>query len=325
MNLDKIMRGLWIVLATIQIASLPAQGQSDANTSQAQTSGIAIKLFDPNPHAPNQMLTQDINNVGEIVGYLGNEHNGHGFLRSNRGQYTEFFFPGTCFFSDQPCSYPTGVNDRGEIIGTTRFAIEPQAFLREKDGSVTTLPASPGNSVPSPVSINNQGEIVGTYSRSNESGMHGFLLRGGEYTTIDFPGTASIVCTAINNSGLVTGFYYENGAPHGFLWLRGNFIATFQVFESGSARATTPQAINDAGQVVGGYASSVRAGATFVRNLDGTIKIIDLGALLQPIGGSGGIVTGINNQGDLVGHFGSGAGFSPIFGFLIPRGAGTPR
>jgi uncharacterized membrane protein len=229
------------------------------------------------------------------------------------------------FFSDQPCSYPTGVNDRGEIIGTTRFAIEPQAFLREKDGSVTTLPVSPGNSVPSPVSINNQGEIVGTYSRSNESGMHGFLLRGGEYTTIDFPGTASTVCTGINNSGLVTGFYYENGAPHGFLWLRGNFIATFQVFESGSARGTTPQAINDAGQVVGGYASSVRAGATFVRNLDGTIKIIDLGALLQPIGGSGGIVTGINNQGDLVGRFGSGAGFSPIFGFLIPRGAGAPR
>ncbi|MGZ7076355.1 MAG: hypothetical protein ACXVJL_10185 [Candidatus Angelobacter sp.] len=324
--MNKIMRSLGIVLSMITLAALPGRGQDIANASgfaARMTPGAAIKLVDPHPNLPPQLLPRNINDVGEIVGHIGDEHDGTGFIRSRGGQYTEFLFPRQCGDFVTPCSYPMGINDRGEIVGVSQSEI-PGAFLREKDGSFKTLPAAPGNSLAQPNSINNQGEIVGWYS-SAPGVTHGFLLRGGEYTTIDFPGTTNTQCTGINNSGMITGFYVENSGVHGFLWWQGNFIATFQVSDSTGANNTFPMAVNNWGQVSGDFGSFPTEGA-FVRNFDGTIRILDLAALLQPIGGSFGLLTGINNRGDLVGSFGPGLHetFGDIFGFVIPRGAGEP-
>jgi uncharacterized membrane protein len=314
MNSAKMMRSLSIVLATIALVAVPGRGQDNA--------GVAIKLVDPHPNLPNQLLPRNLNNVGEIVGHIGDERDGTGFTRSRSGQYTEFLYPPPCGFFVNPCSYPMGINDGGEIVGFSLSEI-PGAFLRNKDGSFETLPAAPGNSAAQPNSINNRGEIVGLYPMSGF--FHGFLLSGGKYTTIDFPGTTFTQCTGINNMGLVTGFYVENnGSTHGFLWWRGNFIATFQVSTSTGAKDTFPMAINDWGQVSGNFrALFPDAGGAFVRNFNGAIRMIDLATLLQPIGGSGGFLTGINNHGDLLGFSGEGS-FQPIFGFLIPRGAGVP-
>jgi hypothetical protein len=323
MNLDKIMRGLWIVLATIQIASLPAQGQSDANASQAPTSGVAIKLFDPHFSLPQRLVPQDINNNGEIVGSIG-DGSALGFFRSKSGEYTEFEFPGQCAEDFSPCTFPNGLNDSGDIVGEARLQSGFQGFLRRKDGSSITLPAGPGNSVALPNGINNQGEIVGTYSIGSEN-SHGFLLRRGIYTTIDFPGAITTVCRGINNSGLVTGYYIEDTAAgsHGFLWWRGNFIATFQFFASDGARATFSGAINDSGQVSAVYSDPKVLGVFFVRNPDGTITVIDLDTLLRPVKDFQRAIFGMNNRGDLVGPWSSPDGTT--YGFLIPRGAGAPR
>jgi len=326
MNVNKMMRGLWIVLSIISLAALPGRGQDSTNAGEAGTAttqGTAIKLVDPHPNLPTQLLPRNINNVGEIAGHIGDERDGTGFTRSRSGQYTEFLYPRQCGSIVNPCSYPMGINDRGETVGFSLSEI-PGAFLRNKDGSFTTLPDAPGNSASQPNSINNRGEIVGTYSRA-PGVTHGFLLRHGQYTTIDFPGTTSTQCTGINKMGLITGFYVENnGATHGFLWWQGNFIATFQVSSSGVAKNTFPMAINDWGQVAGHFGFFTEG--AFVRNFDGTIKILDLATLLQPIGGTGGLLTGINKRGDLIGSFGPGLEhvFGDIFGFLIPRGAGVP-
>ncbi len=322
--MNKIMRSLLVVLSLTSLAAVSAQGQASLTDNDTP---VAIKLVDPHPSFPTQMLPQDINNPGVIIGHLGDEHNGTGFIRSKSGQYTEFLFPGPCGLGASPCTYPQGVNDRGQSVGFT-MPISPlqeaQSFLREPDGSMTSLPAAPANSSAMPNGINNRGDIVGSYA-SNAPGVHGFLLRNQNYTTIDFPGTERTVCTGINNRGLITGFYQEkNGGVHGFLWSRGNFIATFQILDANGIQDTFPAGINDQGQVSGNF-GTFRLGA-FVRNLDGTIKIIDLATLLKPIGGSGGKLTGINNQGDLVGSFGPGllSTFGDIFGFLIPHGAGSP-
>lgn len=324
MFMNKVMRSLLVVLSMTLLAAVFAQGQASLTDNYTP---VAIKLVDPHPNLPTQMLVQDINNVGVIIGHLGDEHNGTGFVRSKSGQYTEFLFPGPCDGAP-PCTYPQGVNDRGQIVGFT-LPISPvpaaQSFLREPDGSTKILPAAPANSSPMANSINNRGDIVGSYANITP-GVHGFLLRNQNYTAIDFPGTERTVCTGINNNGLITGFYQEkNGGVHGFLWSRGNFIATFQILDANGMQDTFPAGINDQGQVSGNF-GAFRLGA-FVRNLDGTVKIIDLATLLKPIGGSGGILTGINNQGDLVGSFGPGLSvtFGDIFGFLIPHGAGNPR
>ena len=330
MRLIRTMRGLWIVLVTIALAAVPGRGQGNAGgaeTASGTTPRGAIKLVDSNPNLPTQQLPRNINNIGEIVGHIGDEHDETGFVRSRAGKYTEFLFPGQCDFVDTPCSFAMGVNDRGETVGFSTSTIQPGAFLRKRDGSFKALPAAPGNSAAQPNSINNRGDIVGSYSSRSMPGVHGFLLRHGNYTTIDFPGTAFTQCTGINNSGLVTGSYTEsNGETHGFLWWRGNFIATFQVSNGNGARNTFPMAINDWGQVSGRFDDLFFGDGAFVRKFDGTTKIIDLATLLQPIGGSFGFLTGINNRGDLVGSFGPGLqqAFGDIFGFLIPRGAGVP-
>lgn len=326
--MNKIMRSLGIVLSMVTLTALPGRGQDIANASEfaaRMTPGGAIKLVDPHPNLPTQLLPRNINNVREIVGHIGDEHDGTGFIRSRGGQYTEFMFPGQCDFFISPCTYPMGLNDLGEIVGFS-LAIKPAAFLRKKDGSFKTLPAAPGNSAAQPNSINNRGEIVGLYS-SAPGVTHGFLLRRGKYTTIDFPGTTNTQCTGINNSGMITGLYVENNGVHGFLWWQGNFIATFQISNGNGARNTFPMAINDWGQVSGNFDDVFFRDGAFVRKFDGTIKIIDLATLLQPIGGSFGLLTGINNRGDLVGSFGPGLQqvFGDIFGFIIPRGAGGDR
>jgi uncharacterized membrane protein len=325
--MKKAMRSLWVALATISFVVLPARGQNNitaGDVANMATPVTIVKLMDPHPNLPNQLLPQGINNLGEIVGHIGDERDGTGFIRSKSGQYTEFMFPGECDGITFPCTYPQGINDRGQIVGFAVLINGGTGFLREKDGSTRSLPPAPGGSVATPNSINNQGEIVGSYSSFRVFGTHGFLLRGGNYTTIDFPGTEFTVCTGINNHGLVTGIYLEhNGGVHGFLWTRGHFIATFQVVDSSGATDTRPAGINDQGQVSGNFRGEGIGGA-FVRNPDGTLKIIDLAALLQPIGGSGGVLTGINNRGDLVGLFGSRQSFD-IFGFLIPHGAESAR
>jgi uncharacterized membrane protein len=221
-----------------------------------------------------------------------------------------------------PCTYPQGINNRGQIVGFAQLLGGPQGFLRETGGAMQTLPASPANTGSVANSINDRDEIVGSYSDGRNT--HGFLLRNGTFTTIDFPGVSITVCTGINNSGLITGRYIQSDdSVHGFLWQHGDFIATFQVFMNGANTDTTPTAINDRGQVVGTFRNSIGNGA-FLRNPDGTVRIIDLNALLQPVGGTVGIalLTGINDRGDLVGSFFG--GFMEIFGFLATRAVPGP-
>lgn len=320
--MNKAMHQFWIVLPIISLLALSGLSQDNpaaSGVATAATPGTVVKLVDPHPNLPTQLLPQGINNSGEIVGHIGDERDGTGFIRSKSGQYTEFMFPDECDGFFFPCTYPQGINDRGQIVGFAMLINGGTGFLREKDGSTRSLPPAPGGSALVPNSINNQDEIVGSYFSPRVFRTHGFLLRAGKYTTIDFPGTDFTVCTGINNHGLVTGIYRENnGGAHGFLWSRGNFVATFQVFDAGGPKDTSPAGINDQGQVAGIFHGEGITGA-FVRNPDGTLKIIDLAALLQPIGVSGGVLTGINNRGDLIGY----SGTSPfnIFGFLIPHGA----
>jgi hypothetical protein len=124
MNVNKMIHSLWIVLATIALVALPGRSQDNASR---MTQGVAIKLVDPHPNLPNQLLPRNINNAGEIVGHIGDERDGTGFTRSRSGQYTEFLYPPPCGFFVNPCSYPMGINDRGEIVGFSLSEI-PERF-----------------------------------------------------------------------------------------------------------------------------------------------------------------------------------------------------
>lgn len=312
---------VWLVIFAMIFLATPGRGG-------AQT----IKITEPDPNLPNQILPQAINDRGDIVGHIGDEHDGTGFLRTRNGQFTEFLFPGQCdpFFG--PCTYPQGINNRRQIVGMAFLAGGAQGFLREEDGSVQMLPPSPAGTGSLAQAINDRGDIVGDYLDASFF-RHGFLLERGNFTTIDFPGAQQTECRAINDERFVTGIFIEpSGTEQAFLWHRGSFIATWSVANSNSI---TPLGINRSGDIVGQVVLNNPDGSisfdSFLREPDGTITVTNLDSILQPIGGGSSLnsMTGINDRGDVTGFFVTGGPFQPIFGFLIRHGdrliEGDPR
>ena len=90
---------------------------------------------------------------------------------------------------------PTGINDRGEIVGEYIIATRKQSgFLRDRRGRITSFDV-PGAREPRPSDLNDRGQIVGTYSEDTPivnkapGRARSFLIAlVAEFTRIDFPG-----------------------------------------------------------------------------------------------------------------------------------------
>jgi hypothetical protein len=117
---------------------------------------------------------------------------------------------------------PSGINPRGDILGTYTSSIYPFAnsvgFVLSK-GTFTSIevPGSiPGST--NVVGINPRGDIVGFYTSSD---FVGFLLSKGIFSTIEVPGSTFSPTTGINPQGDIVGTYSvcSDGScsPHGFL------------------------------------------------------------------------------------------------------------
>jgi probable HAF family extracellular repeat protein len=167
-------------------------------------------------------------------------------------------------------------------------------------------------------------------------------------TTLDPPGATSSIAYGINDLGQVVGTYTDAAGERGFLWTHGRFnILDVQVVP---AAPSEPHGINRIGQVVGfhtrGEPPSFRLGADgsvaslgdapgFTRHLPYSINDRGeiVGAFVNPGGVDGFLVAfgqeaifgisagdsasavGINNRGQLVGHFCSFIG--ECHGFLL--------
>lgn len=150
-------------------------------------------------------------------------------------------------------------------------------------------------------SINNLGQIVGGYQLSDGS-RHGFLYSGGVFTTIDDPNaTAGSEALGINQSGQIVGAYNLNApedphsfeGAHGFLYNGGTF--TDINFPGSSVTNTTPNRINDSGDIVGVYRINSGPGNGF----------LDVGGVFTTVNVPGKVGThcnGNNNSGEIVGQ-----------------------
>ena len=144
--------------------------------------------------------------------------------------------------------------------------------------------------------INPSGQITGYYS--NGTGHHGFVRRGdGTFTTFDafigtpggFPSNAFPI--DINAAGQVTGFYQQETVFGSFLRLTNGEIVLFQpsssdeflpreeAIEQGPRPfcpidGSAALAINDVGQITGGYTPILCHG--FIRQRDGTTASFDV-------------------------------------------------
>ena len=137
-----------------------------------------------------------INNSGEVVGYFSVASEDHGFVDHgfvyNNGVYSTFDPPGGSLDANK-----VGINDAGEIVGTTTSG----AFLLA-NGSYSTITV-PNSTFTNASAINNSGQIVGYYLDASGH-SHTYIFSNHVYTTLPSPVSSvyeSIAAEAINNRG----------------------------------------------------------------------------------------------------------------------------
>jgi uncharacterized membrane protein len=117
----------------------------------------------------------DINDRGDLLGaYVG--ANGSRLFLLSRGVFTTIDVPGTLgTLGTGPAGSLAGINAKGEIVGASQASGKIRGFLRDTDGSFTTIDF-PDTMFVRATAINPQGDIVGYY-RDLSGRDHGFLLR----------------------------------------------------------------------------------------------------------------------------------------------------
>ncbi len=162
-----------------------------------------------------------------------------------------------------------------------------------QDYQVIDLGVISQGKISSAFAVNDGGQVVGQAAADELSAqLHGFLWEGGVINDLaTLPGNMQSVATAINQSGQVTGISYNLGSlqPQAFLW-QGGVLTPLGPF--------TPNAINDAGNVVGTQDTLQVDGIWRSQAVlwDGA-TISGLGTL----GGDNSYAHGINANGDIVG------------------------
>jgi len=251
------------------------------------------------PNAISTICT-DVSNGGTIVGfYVDPNAETHGFILIS-DQFTLVDFPG----ATGTLAY--GLNDLKEVVGWyTDTASITHGFLLS-GGKFSTIDEPKANGVTNAWSINNSGEIVGAYD-DLRGDLHGFTDVGGTFTTLYIPAQWRNQVHGIAKRGQFVGtiLNYSVG-QYGFQYLTGGYI--FFRFPGGVW--TSADRINDNGEVVGFYGSSINGEGPFS------------GYTLQ-----GGVFTGVmfpdsidtqvhgvNDSGSLVGQYTDSAGV--IHGFL---------
>jgi probable HAF family extracellular repeat protein len=153
-------------------------------------------------------------------------------------------------------SLANGVNDAGQVVGTSGDAVRSDAFLWQ-DGTMTALGSLPGFASSAALRLNGVGQIVG-HSFNTFPAARATLWRDGEIIDLGvLPGDSSSIALDVNGTGHVVGYSYLGlfEQVHAFLWYEGTMTDLGTL--GGPLSAAT--GINDAGQIVG-YSATV-AGA----------------------------------------------------------------
>jgi len=205
--------------------------------------------------------------------------------------------------------YPSGINDKGKMVGYAIFADGSiKGYLLQ--GTSFKDVVFPGAAVTAGSSINKSGLIIGQYCIDAECDTsHGFSLKGKTYASIDFPGGENTGPYGVNASGDIVGIYGGSDHPHGFLLHKGAYTS----IDVPAAILTYAFGINKQGTIVGSFASPDNVGHGFILQ-NGTFTQVD-----YP-GADRTELTCINDSGDIIGVYDD----AQTHGFLLRGGVFTP-
>ncbi len=246
---------------------------------------------------PGDTFTQllGINNSNEIAGYHG--------ATTNKG-FT-FNLP-TDKFTDE--NYPG--SQQTQVIGINNNPFKTSGFyilhnqtvgFTDYQGTFTSV-HFPKKSFNQLLSQNDYGQAAGYYStQGNGSGpdtAYVYDEDGGVFEAFNIPGSTSAQATGINNSSSVCGFFVDGaGTNHG--WLR--VLGHFYILDYPGSTFTQALGLNNKGLVVGVYTDNSGNNHGFVY----TVATQSFISVDDPSGIGTTVVNGINDNGVLVGFYGT--------------------
>lgn len=280
---------------------------------------------------PAGFNSYDINNLGQISGYVQTELGGatyaalyaggtitnlggfggsSGFARSLNdagqvagiattasGDYHGFLYSGGTLVDLGAGANAFGINARGEVVGQLGIAGGYTGFVY-RGGAITQLGNLGTGDVGVAWDINDHGKIVGESSLSPElhAPFHPFLYKNGRLTDLGtLADRENNSARVINNAGRIAGYSEaENGGLHAFIYEHG--VMT-DVGSFGGLNLDVSD-INERGAFVGSASTSDGPGVGYI-SFGGAL--IDLNTLIDPA--SGWVIegaSGINDLGQIV-------------------------
>jgi hypothetical protein len=238
-----------------------------------------------------------INNQGVVAGYHGAAINKGFTYFSNTKKFVNENYPGSAQ------TQVTGINNLGKTVGffitsggeTKGFQLGSGLYINSN---------FPGTTFNQLLSQNDMGQSAGYYSTkvdgTGPDRPYVYDENGSTFELFFLPNSVQAQATGINNAGNVCGFTVDSkSVSHGWLQLGG----TVQILNYPSSTSTQALGLNNKGQVVGSYTDAAGTHGFVYAVSSQKWQSID-----NPDGVDTTIVNGINDNGVLVGFFGT----SPI-------------
>ncbi len=283
-------------------------GVDRATASQATGAGATVTVL-PNLGG-GSTAAADINDAGQVVGWsLDGTATRRAFLWTETDGMKDLGTLGGT------TSEATAINAAGQVVGFSETAARRlHAFLWTPDRGMQDL-GTLGDAGSIARAINNRGEVVGyTFAQVGETFENHALLWTPEQQLVELPtlGSALTAAVAINNAGrVVINIATAAGEEHPFLWSQQHGMVDVGGLPD---EATNGTAINESGRIVG-VAIRQPDARPFIWSANQGLR--ELGALDGP---AVGVVSDINDAGQVVGSFSAMPGGRHAFVWSLAKG-----